>query len=302
MALFELFSKRRRRERGDFPDVYSYDGIPSPLRVQIVHIIREIYFQGDSLTNHARSILKQIDQALCREYGVFHLVDQYHQHFEALANFILKEKDHEKVLDATEILFRYADNSIRENSFYFNRNINVNEAISELNSRFKEAGIGYQFESGDIIRVDSEFLHSEAVKPILMLLRKKPFDTVNKEFLSAHENYRHGRYEACIVDANKSFESMLKVICTRKGWSYDQKDTAKKLIATCLNNGLIPSFMQNQINTLQSLLESGVPTVRNKLAGHGQGVAPRSVPPYMAEYTMHLTASTLLMLANASGL
>ena len=95
---------------------------------------------------------------------------------------------------------------------------------------------------------------------------------------------------------------MLKVICSKKGWPYDQNDTAKKLIAACLQNGLIPSFMQNQLNSLQSLLESGVPTVRNKMGGHGQGTAPRNVPPYMAEYAMHLTASTLLMLGNASGL
>lgn len=302
MTLYELFSKRRRRERGDFPDVYSYDEIPSPLRVQIIHIAREIYFQEGYLTDHAKKVLRQIDQVLCREYGVFCLVDEHSQGFEALTKFILQEKDHEKVIDATEILFRYANDLIRENSFHYNRYIDIDSAISELNSRFKEAGIGYQFESGDIIRVDSELLHSEAVKPTLMLLRKKPFVTVNQEFLSAHENYRHGKYEACIVDANKSFESMLKVICTKKGWSYEQKDTAKSLIATCLNNGLIPTFMQNQLNILQSLLESGVPTVRNKMAGHGQGATPRSVPSYMAEYTMHLTASTLLMLANASGI
>jgi len=38
MAIFDLFSKRQKRLRGDVPDVYSYDEVPQPLRVQIVHI------------------------------------------------------------------------------------------------------------------------------------------------------------------------------------------------------------------------------------------------------------------------
>lgn len=38
MAVFDLFSKRRKRERGEGPDVYIYDQIPEPLKVQIVHI------------------------------------------------------------------------------------------------------------------------------------------------------------------------------------------------------------------------------------------------------------------------
>jgi hypothetical protein len=302
MALFELFSKRRRRERGEFPDVYTYEELPSSVRVQIVHIVREIYFQGDYLTDEASNVLEQLHQALCREYGVFHLVDKYTHGFEAVANFMLQEKNCERVLDAVELLFRFADNAIRKNNYHYNHHINIDDALLELNSRFREAGIGYQFESGEIIRVDSQVLHANAVKPVLALLRSSVFTTVNKEFLSAHENYRQGRYEECIADANKSFESMLKVICTKKQWPYAENDTAKKLISVCLSNGLLPTFMQNQLNVMQSLLESGVPTVRNKMAGHGQGVKSRAVPSYMAEYIMHLTASTLLMLGKASGL
>lgn len=300
MTMFELFSKRKRRERGEFPDVYTYEEIPSALRVQIVHIVREIYFQGEYLTDHARNILEQLHQALCREYGVFHLIDEYTHDFKAVANFILQEKNHERVLDAVELLFRFADKAIRENNYHYNSDINVDEAIDEVNLRFREAGVGYQFESGEIIRIDSQVLHTSAVKPALALLRSPVFSTVNQEFLNAHENYRHGRYEDCIADANKSIESMLKVICTKKQWHYDQNDTAKKLISICLSNGLLPTFMQNQLTALQSVLESGVPTIRNKMAGHGQGVQHRTVPPYIAEYVMHLTATTLLLLGKAS--
>lgn len=41
MSVFEIFSKRQKRERGEVPDVYQYEDIPQPLRVQIVHILRD---------------------------------------------------------------------------------------------------------------------------------------------------------------------------------------------------------------------------------------------------------------------
>jgi hypothetical protein len=44
--------------------------------------------------------------------------------------------------------------------------------MEEINTGFKEACVGYQFDSGYIIRIDSERLLSEAVKPALKLLSK----------------------------------------------------------------------------------------------------------------------------------
>ncbi|GAA6169409.1 STM4504/CBY_0614 family protein [Sessilibacter corallicola] len=298
--LFDLFSKRRKRERGDFPDVYQYEDIPNPLRVQVVHMLQEAFArEGKWFSHEATNTIEEINKALCREYGIFKLAGKYDEGFEELANFILHCEDYERVLDAIEVSFRFIDRSIRKNPYYYNREMKVESLISELNQRCKEAGIGYQYESGELIRVDSQYLHSEAVKPVLSLLKAKAYHAVNEEFLSAHEHYRHGKYEESTIDCLKALESLLKIICTNRGWAYDTKDTAKKLIGIVLSNGLIPSFMQNQLNVMQTLLESGVPTVRNKLAGHGQGPTSRTMPDYVASYTLHLTASTLLLLANA---
>ena len=52
MAVSDLFSKRQKRLRGEVPDVYQYDDIPSPLRVQIAYIIKDAL--GDS-----RNVLSQ---------------------------------------------------------------------------------------------------------------------------------------------------------------------------------------------------------------------------------------------------
>jgi hypothetical protein len=42
MAIFNLYSKRLKKLKGEVPDVYKYDIIPQTLRVQIVHIIRDV--------------------------------------------------------------------------------------------------------------------------------------------------------------------------------------------------------------------------------------------------------------------
>jgi hypothetical protein len=298
--LFDLFSKRRKKERGDYPDVYQYEEIPDYFRVQVVHMLKEVFARnGKQFTHEATETIKGLNKALCREYGVFQLAGQYDEGFNELANFLLQTKDYEQALDVIEITFRFIDKSIRRNSFYFNSNVDIDKHIDELNHRFKEAGVGYQYESGELIRVDSQFLHSEAVKPVLSLLKSITYQAVNDEFLQAHEHFRHARYEESTAECLKAFESLLKIICTKRGWQYDQKDTAKKLISIVLSNNLLPTFMQNQLNIMQTLLESGVPTVRNKLASHGQGPNVRTMPDYIAAYVLHLTATTILLLANA---
>jgi hypothetical protein len=76
-------------------------------------------------------------------------------------------------------------------------------------------------------------------------------------------------------------------------------DDASKLIATVLSNGLIPVYLQTQFNALRAVLETGVPTVRNKTAGHGQGDQIQEVPEYLAAYVLHQTAAAILFLVKA---
>ena len=41
MAIFELFSKRQKKLRGEIPDVYQYENLEQNFRVQVIHIIRD---------------------------------------------------------------------------------------------------------------------------------------------------------------------------------------------------------------------------------------------------------------------
>ena len=69
----------------------------------------------------------------------------------------------------------------------------------------------------------------------------------------------------------KAFESCIKSICKKRQWSYNEKDTIKRLIEIVFNEELIPTFMQSHFSGLRSALEAGVPTARNRQSGHGQG-------------------------------
>ncbi|MGH4084064.1 STM4504/CBY_0614 family protein [Klebsiella pneumoniae] len=299
MAIHDLFSKRQKRLRGEVPDVYQYTELPYSFRVQVIHIITETIGDSYRAGSESEQIYEAISNALCREYGVFSLTRSSRGHFESIRDFFLNEQNYERCLDVIELSFKFINGYVKEKYWRFHGQYQKSDAaIEELNVRFKEAGIGYQFESGELVRVDSQFIHSDAVKPTLQILgRSQEFAGANDEFLSAHEHYRHQRFKECLNDCLKSFESLMKAIHEKRSWEYGSTDTAKKLISSCLSNGLIPDYMQNQFSSLRILLESGVPTIRNKEGGHGQGDEVTNVPEHLASYTLHLTASNLLFLA-----
>ena len=91
----------------------------------------------------------------------------------------------------------------------------------------------------------------------------------------------------------------MKAIATKRKWPVPAKATSSALIDLCIERGLIPAFWQSQMSGLRVLLESGVPTARNRLGGHGQGEAVQSVPAYIVSYVLHMTASAIVFLADA---
>jgi hypothetical protein len=227
MSIFDIFSKRQQKLRGELPDVYTYERIPQPLRVQIVHILRdtignERQYQDEYLGT--RRAYQFIAETLCREYGVFTLVETKgygtRDFSSEIFNFLLQEQNPEKVLDATELAFRVVDSFTRERDHLRRNDASelADDAIQELNGRFREHGVGYEYSDGEIIRIDSELLHAEVVKPALGLLRAPEYAGAQAEFLSAHEHYRHGRTKEALVDCLKALESAMKAICSKRGW------------------------------------------------------------------------------------
>ena len=312
MPIFDIFSKRQRKLRGDVPDVYTYDALPQPLKVQIVHIMlgslgnAQEYRASSYENNQVRRAYKSIVEALCREYGVFQLPgndEDYGQrmYLNELVNFFLQENNLERAFDVVEMCFGVIDQATRRPNYLRRPNANAvaDDALHELNSRFKEHGIGYCLQEGRIVRIDSQLIHSEVVKPALRLLSGEQYAGAQQEFLTAHEHYRVGKTKEALNECLKAFESTMKTVCDRRGWNYEQNATAKKLLDVCFDNGLIPVFWKQHFSSLRSLLESGIPTGRNRLSGHGQGTVPTSIPIFLVGYMLHMTAAAIVFMAEA---
>jgi hypothetical protein len=147
--------------------------------------------------------------------------------------------------------------------------------------------------------LDAQFIHAEVVKPALALLCTTGFEGPADEFLKAFEHHRHGLDKEATTEVLKAFESTMKAICTIRRWKFESMATAKKLIETVMDNGLIPRELESHFTALRSVMESGLPTVRNKRSGHGQGAVPVKVPPYLTAYSLHLAAANIVLLVEA---
>jgi hypothetical protein len=302
MAVFDLYSKRLKRQSGDVAEVYTYDEIPKSLKVQIIQMWDEAI--GDSNDYHSgyydertKDGYRLIVKTLRREYGVFKLSEYYgNEDFrKELQDFFLAEEELAKTIDVIEISIKLIDIVCREWSTDFNKI--ADKTIEEVNERFREHGLGYSYVDSLMVRKDSEITHREIVKPALLLLSNKKYAGARQEFMSAFEHFRAGKNKEALNDCLKAFESTMRIICDCRKWEYSKNPTAKTLINCLIDNGLIPSFWQNQMTALRTILGASVPTGRNKLSGHGQGADPIVVQDPVVQYMINMTASCIVFLA-----
>jgi AbiJ N-terminal domain 4 len=309
MSVHDLYSKRKKRiEYGNQPEIYQYEALPIAFRRQVIHIWDSAIIPYAKVVDN--TWWQDIHKILTRELGLFSLSSNKHDGpcIDCVEFLLDKKTPIDNLLDLIEITFDCIDKCVRPvainmNSYTSNDNNfrfqNPDDAIEELNHRFREHSIGYQYSNSQIIRVDSDFIHSEVVIPALRLLSSKGFTGAEQEFLNAHRHYRQQDYKPAIAEALKAFESTMKTICDKCGWIYQPTDCAKDLIKVIFQNHLLPDYIHTQFSNLRSILESGIPTVRNKTSGHGQGSHPTVVPEYLTAYALHLTASNIVFLMEA---
>ena len=321
----KLYFKRQEIVDSELLSDYKYDVFPKEFRVQIYHILTDVFydvnysgsqgfqnafreFNGDftTLANNTNIELRRICKIFSREKGRLSLKSNTNgvsssMDYEAILEFILSEKNVDDLLTIVELVFDIIETKASDEDFGKRNNAYEisKQAIYELNQRFREHSIGYQFENGQIIRLDSEFIHVEAVKPALHLLSNPQYKGAQEEFLKAHEHYRHQRYSEALVECLKAYESTLKIILDKNKWEYSSNATADELTGRVMQSGLVPDFWQQHFKSLKNTLTSGVPTARNKVAGHGAGNEVREIPEYLVSYILHMTASTIVFLVKA---
>lgn len=308
MPIFDTFWSRERKRRGETPDVYTYTSIPSALRVQIVHIMKDVIGGTRSGgpqkgAQSAYSSYEEVVGILRKEFGIFILPPtdyDDHEYFKELADFILNEPNVDKAMSAIELVCRVIDKNVSKYSFKGSDDAaaEAETALAEINQRIKAHGLGFEY-VGEMIRIDAQHIHTEAVIPALRLLSDPRFKGADEEFRSAHGHYKSGHNKEALVDALKALESTLKTIFGIRKWAYKKTDTVSSLLKIAFDNGLVPPYWQSHYSGLRATLESGVPTVRNQTSGHGQGASPTVVPAHIVSYSLHMTASAVVFLVEA---
>ncbi len=314
MAIRPLYSERAAEAaRAGRSDVYKYDDFPPEFRAQVVHIWDRAVgdfppfdpLGGDHDPSDPPTYWKWIARRVAEAHGLLSLDDPHWPEppRRQCSKYFLELTEPRRILDVIECAFNVIDEDVRSDEVYrgdVDTPQNSDDAIADLNHRFRQHGIGYQYANGQIIRVDSEYIHAEVVKPALALLQDAAFAGPQDEFLRAHAHYREGECGPAMVEALKSFESTMKSIFDERAWTYDkEKDSAQKLIEVVVKEGLLPTYLESGLGAFRTVLESLVPTLRNRNAGHGQGQKPREIPPHLAAYVLHVTAANIVLLVEA---
>lgn len=316
MKLYKLYSERIRNRDGE-PEVYIYDEFPQEFRNQVFYIMVDVL---DGL-EHCRCDWNALHDDFCREKGLKFLGD-YERDLSIYGRHNCEEYisscSNSDLIDFIDFSFHTFNVECRKvdvlqstynifigatvhNDIYDEIvkevNSGIDKVVEELNYRFKQHNLGYEFVNGEIIRVDNKVLHQEVVKPALRLLYEEGFDGAEEEFRKAFEYRRKGDNKNAILEAGKSFESVMKTICDKKSFTCDKaKDTVKTLISILEKNNFYPSYMSSHMTNLRTTLETGLPVVRNKNSGHGQGSAVTPISDEFAEYALNLAATNIVLL------
>lgn len=305
MPVYNLYSKRKREtERFGQADVYQYDAVPARLAGQIKYIWvdalgPELVQEGVFIPN---PFWKNIHDTIAREKGVDSLYPSFDGYLDQCCR-LLRLGNIDDALDVIELSFRliafhHPRLNDRQRKIYEIK-ITAEEAISELNYRFRDNGFGYQFENNQIIRIDNQLVHSEVIRPALTFLVSPMFHKANEEYLLAHEHYRHQKHQDAIVACQRAFETLIKTICELEEWPINKGDRAAELVTAIRNRGLFPDYLTKGFDAYVAMLKTGLPDLRNNAGGHGAAPKDGNVPEYIAAYALHMTATNILMLADA---
>jgi hypothetical protein len=313
------YSKRKKASETP-PTAIRYD-LPKEFRNQVIFIWAEAAGYTEQPASHRRiapydmqnmpvlvanQLFNQVQRKFCEAHGLEGLPGSggFASPCLIVKNYFQSCPDDE-ALDIIEFTFNEIFVAQKSSDFvaYIQPTLTAADAATKLNRRLQEHAIGFRFEQGRIVQLDSEFLHVETTESAFRLLLASGYEGALEEFQLAHGYYRQGadHYDDCLTNCLKSLESTLKTICNRRNWAYNSGDTASRLVDLVFTKGLIPSYLQSQFGAIRTTLESGVPTIRNREGGHGSGEKPNDVPEYLAAYQLHLTASAIVFLIRANG-
>jgi len=157
---------------------------------------------------------------------------------------------------------------------------------SEINNIFEEEDSEWRLTDGLFFKVDSEFLSLHVVAKSYQLLKAEGFEGALDEFNEAWNDLVSGDYKGAIINAGKSFESVLKTILEK------EEGNASALIREVIGQTEFAADLPERVRTPfgEQVLNS-LPFLRNNLSGHGQGTEVVEAPRLYAELALHIAAA-----------
>lgn len=301
----ELFSERLNP---DIHDVYVYNQISEKVKIQIYHQAQRIIprpFIDTVSMNMFHSILNE----LTFKYGVLNessiirtpyqkiFKDQELSDYESKVFFIMikSAKDEFLVtLDIIELISRHIPK-------FYDEDVSKN-LDAAFNAVFHKNGIGYELINSTLISKDNEVIHSEIVRPSLQFLSQLEYAGANIEITDAYESFKENRFNDSIICAGKAFESTMRIIIQKKGWSlYSSRSnltlknaTASILIETIKREGKLEMYSSMSLEGLQKNLQA-LASIRNFHA-HGNGNEVSVVEKSYCEFALNTAATNIMFL------
>ena len=304
MPVYDTYAKRKRaKEKAGEPDVYQYDEVRPFLREQLRIILVGAFgywhydFEGspDRAPNSAWNHISHVLEREVREFPRSYEGDPQTR----CLDFLEKSRDVDNWLTLVEVACQVFDHMQKHVSRQLYHEQHPDDALVEINTRFREHAFGYEYANGEIIRIDDQFVHAEVVKPTLQLLLEPGFEKANEDFMTAHRHLRENKPKDAIVAANRAFEATLKAICKARGWTYPNGARASDLVTVVRKAGLFPGHLGAGLDTYISMLKTGLPNVRNNAGAHGDAPDAPAVQDHLATYAIHLTAANILLVVKA---
>ncbi|GKX66898.1 DUF7014 domain-containing protein [Inconstantimicrobium mannanitabidum] len=296
--IFSVFSKRNKIEKEI--------EINSEVRNRIFMLIIDLsnnddnggYYRFGSTFNMEKFCV-EILKVLMMRLGKFDVIHKNKGIVNGVIEFLLSCKG-EVFLDFIEDCFKTDEFKLvwieKKNEFIDNINyiFSIEDIKFEL-TKYKE----YWIESGNMSKLDSitypqvickenMFINAKIIEPALELLIDDVFKNVNNEFLEGLSHYKHKRYKESIVSCCCALESVMKIICLKNKWKYNDNATGLPLIKNIIEQSQTPNWYEGII--MPTL------TLRNKLGPHGKGAAEVNVTKVQAQLQINLVASQIIFL------
>lgn len=156
---------------------------------------------------------------------------------------------------------------------------------SKLNGLFDLLEYPWRFTDGEFFKLDADFVGARLVDDAHSALATYNFDGAAHEFAKARRDAVSGEPKDAILYAAKSFESVLKVLT-----GLDNAN-AGGLIKALVAQGYLDDLPEAARASFGEQVLMTLPSLRNRLAGHGQGSSIVEVPPVYGELALQLAAA-----------